>query len=77
MSWLLAKCSEYFENAVSCRTTIDPTAEDTNFKLMDAYEKTKCLFFIAGTIHNHDFLKEHIFMSTISLLTDALSNVNN
>ena len=57
VSWLLAKCTEYFENLVKKRKKLDGNTDDKVYE-----RESKYLFDMARKIQNQDFLKECMFM---------------
>ena len=57
VSWLLAKCTEYFKKLVKKRKKLDGNTNDTVYD-----RESKYLFDIARKIQNQDFLKECMFM---------------
>jgi probable ATP-dependent RNA helicase DDX4 len=59
VSWLLSKCTDYFESLVASRGIVDESMIEKNFD----HSLSKFLFTIAGKIQ--EFLKERIFMDIL------------
>ena len=61
VTWLLSKCTGYYENLVFNRETLCHTMDTAGYN----ESVTKCLFDIARTVQTQDFLKERIFVDIL------------